>query len=68
MPNYHFCLERNGEFIADPKGVFLQDDAAALETAATVVKEFRNKNGSDWRGWRLEIYNGAGRKVGTIPL
>lgn len=71
MPRYHFHLKRGAERIDDAIGVDLPDDAAAHAVAREVVAEqlARHEGGvGDLDGWQLEIADGTGRPVATIPL
>lgn len=71
MPRYHFHLKRGAERIDDGIGVDLPDDGAARAVAKEVVAEqlARHESGvGDLEGWQLEIVDGSGRPVATIPL
>jgi hypothetical protein len=47
MPRYFFTLKSPDNEQADPEGIVLQNDGAALEYAQRIVGEFKEEDGYD---------------------
>jgi hypothetical protein len=72
MPSrYYFNLTDGYEVIRDEAGIEVSDDRAALIQAFEAIEELRreaNASPAEWEGWRLNIVDGSGRLVHSLPL
>jgi hypothetical protein len=71
MPRYYFHLTRGRERIEDTAGVDLAGDDEARLVARDVLGETAAGNADqlhDFAGWTVEITDGSGRVVDSIPL
>jgi hypothetical protein len=72
MPSrYYFNLTDGDEVIRDEDGIEVSDDRAALIQAFEAIEELRreaNASPAEWKGWRLNIVDGSGRLVHSLPL
>jgi hypothetical protein len=67
---YFFHLVSGSEVIPDEKGVDLWTDEGLLSQILQAVDEFIDEAVSlnDWHGWWLEVMDGTGGMVLSIPL
>ena len=68
---YHFNLTDGEDMLLDEDGIELSGIDAALVQARNAVKELGTENPllmAEWQGWWLEIVDGSGRIVGSLPL
>lgn len=71
LVRYYFNLTDGETVIRDEEGVEASNLQAAVISAMEAVEELRAQdasNSDEWRGWRLEIVDAAGRAVQSIPL
>ena len=71
LVRYYFNLTDGETVIRDEEGVEASSLQAAVISAMEAVEELRAQdasNADEWRGWRLEIVDAAGRAVQSIPL
>ena len=72
MPwRYYFNLTDGSEVIRDDVGIEVSDDRAALIHAFEAIEELRREadtSQSEWAGWRLNIVDGSGRLIHSLPL
>ena len=66
MPKYRFNVQDGVEY-ADPAGVVLADDAAALAEGARVAREVKSSYRPEEHDWQVQIKNGK-RTVAEIPF
>ncbi len=71
MPRYHFHIRRKGELIEDEEGSDLPDFAAAEQEARESAREIAGealRNGLPLDGDSIEVTDGDGRLLSTLPL
>jgi hypothetical protein len=72
MPSrYYFNLSNGYDVISDEVGIEVSDDRAALIQAFEAIEELRreaNASPGDWEGWQLNIVDGSGRLIHSLPL
>jgi hypothetical protein len=68
---YYFNLINGETMIRDEEGIEASSIQAAVISAMEAVEELRAQdpsNSEEWQGWWLEIVDGSGQAVQTIPL
>lgn len=72
MPcRFYFNLTNGADVIRDEDGIEHSDINSALIQAMKAIEELRAQDplgAEDWRGWSLEIVDGSGRTVRSLPL
>jgi hypothetical protein len=72
MPSrYYFNLTNGDEAIRDEDGIEVADVRTALIRAFEAVAELRQEDAaasSEWQGWRLDIIDGSGKLLHSLPL
>jgi len=75
MPEqYYFNLTDGEQVIHDEDGVQASDLRSAMLSAVEALEELGSEIASSgswhlpWQGWRLEIVDGSGRSLQSIPL
>jgi hypothetical protein len=72
MPmRWYFNLTDGIDIIRDNEGVEVSCPDEALLHACRAVEELRNEDSSsssEWQGWWLEIVDGSGVSVKSLPL
>jgi hypothetical protein len=71
MPSrYYFNLTDGDEVIRDEDGIEVSDVRTALLYAFEAIAELRQEDAalSEWQGWRLDIIDGSGNLIQSIPL
>ncbi len=67
----YFHLVSDNDIIADRTGVEVSNLAAAAAEAFRAIQELRDEGNAadeDWEGWQLEVADGAGHVLLSIPL
>jgi len=62
MPTYHFHLRTKDGTVLDPDGTELPNQALALGHARMVAAELMQYREPRTRYWRLDVYDGDGRR------
>jgi hypothetical protein len=72
MPSrYYFNLTDGDEVIRDENGIEVSDVRMALIYAFEAIAELRQENAAalgEWQGWRLDIIDGSGNLIHSLPL
>jgi hypothetical protein len=71
LPHYYFNLTNGHEVIPDEIGIEVSDARTALIHAFEAIEELRREadtSQSEWEGWRLNIVDGSGRLIHSLPL
>ena len=72
MPSrYYFNLTDGDEVIRDEDGIEVADARTALIRAFEAVAELRQEDAAasgEWQGWRLDIIDGSGDLIHSLPL
>ena len=68
---YYFNLTDGDEVIRDEDGLEVPDVRMALIHAFEAIEELRHEDASpssEWHGWRLDIVDGSGNLIQSLPL
>jgi uncharacterized protein DUF6894 len=72
MPaRYYFHLTNGEEVMRDEDGIEAPDARTALIHAFEAIAELRQDDtaaSSEWQGWRLDIIDGSGNLIHSLPL
>lgn len=72
MPSrYYFNLTDGDEVIRDEDGIEVPDVRVALIHAFEAIEELRGEDISfsgEWQGWRLDVVDGSGNLIQSLPL
>jgi hypothetical protein len=72
MPSrYYFNLTNGDEVIRDEDGIEAPDVRTAILQAFEAIEELRGEDLSplaEWQGWRLDIVDGSGNLIQSLPL
>jgi hypothetical protein len=68
MPRYFFTLKWPDNEHADPEGIVLQDDGAALEYAQRIVRELKEEDGNDDPDLLMVATDDSTRRVVAISF
>jgi hypothetical protein len=71
MPRYYFHLTDGKEMLKNPKGLDLPGNAAAREEAVILARDLKHGKvhpGRSWKGWLVEIVDGHGHRVDSVPI
>jgi len=72
MPSrYYFNLTNGDEVIRDEYGIEVPNVRTALIHAFEAIEELRGEDPSsfgEWQGWKLDIIDGSGHLIHSLPL
>jgi len=72
MPSrYYFNLTNGDEVIRDEDGIEVPDVRTALVYAFEAIEELKAldlSSSEEWHGWRLDIIDGSGNLIHSLPL